>query len=88
MKTGMKISRIDIQSRKNPQTKQITRNRPIVIQGAILAVAISCSVSATPPEATKTPENMLPPSRIIMIMLVTLSVLIRDSCSTAKLKVR
>ena len=80
----MKISSTEIQSRKNPVMKQISRKTKSVTQGERSASEMSRSVRATPPEAMNTPANMLPPRMINMIMQVILRVLSRASVRTAR----
>ena len=88
MNTGMKINSTEIQSRKNPAMKATARNSSTITQ-ALSCVDWTISLArATPPAATKTPANMLPPSRITMIMQVTFSVLISASRSTPSVKDR
>ena len=79
MNTGMKISSTEIQSRMKPATKHMNRKTASVAQGDRSAALIRSSASQTPPEATNTPANMLPPRRMRMIMQVTLRVFMAAS---------
>ena len=80
--TGMKINSTEIQSRIKPARKQINKNNANAAHGGNFAPSISSSANDTPPYATKTPANMLPPNRIIKIIQVTFKVL-----STASLRI-
>ena len=87
-KIGTRISTSDIQSRKKPPRKARNSTIPSRPQAPSFRASTSSCVTVMPPAPRKAPVMMLPPSRIVMIMVEMVSVFMIDSCSACHVKVR